>query len=102
MAGDSACPHHVASHGYFSSMVITWSAGTFSSVWTVPLGQVTVSLSMMAAVPRPKWTRPSSCEEIAGAGDALALLVDASGDDFHLRSDAVAVAFVPDQLNAIQ
>src|ERR1019366_9106833 len=52
-----SCPH-----GYFSSTVITRPAGTFSSVCTAPLGQVTVSLSMTAALPNPKCTRPSSYE----------------------------------------
>ena len=65
----------------------------------MPLGHVTVSLSIFAAAPRPKCTRGSSGRKIARAGHPLVLLPEAARHHLYLRADAVAVGFVPDQLH---
>ena len=51
----SAGPAHFS--GSFTSR--TWFDATFSSTWTVPLGQRTSSFVTVSSFPRPKWTRMS-------------------------------------------
>ena len=50
-----ARPAHFS--GSFTSR--TWFDATFSSTWTVPLGQRTSSFVTVSSFPRPKWTRMS-------------------------------------------
>src|ERR1035437_9435492 len=63
LATNFALPRNVAARCiYGSSTVSTRSTAGFSRICSCPLGQWMVSLSAFVALPRPKWTRPSSCE----------------------------------------